>query len=59
MWIDVKDLLPNVGERVLISYTAFGERIYVEGKYIGYDNIFDTADGIKAPTHWSPYVLGL
>lgn len=56
MWINVNDELPKVGQKVLICYTALGELNYVEGEYIGYDNVFDTKVGIKAPTHWNPNI---
>lgn len=55
MWIDVNTLLPNVKDKVLICYTAFGKRKYAEAIYEG-DNLFQTREGMKIPTHWSPYI---
>lgn len=59
MWINVDDEMPKVGQKVLICYKAFGERNYVEGKYVGFDNVFETSDGIKEPTHWNPNIPNL
>lgn len=53
MWIDVNTLLPNVKDKVLICYTAFEQREYAEAIYVG-DNLFQTREGMKIPTHWSP-----
>lgn len=56
MWITVDEDLPNTNQTVLICYKAFGEYFYTEGKYIGYDNVFETKDGLKSPMYWNPDV---
>lgn len=58
MWIDVNTLMPNVKDKVLICYIAFGKRKYAEAIYVG-DNLFQTREGMKIPTHWSPYIPNL
>lgn len=56
MWMDVNVTLPNIGDKVLICYTAFGQREYAEAEYVG-DSLFRVRDSIKVATHWSPHTV--
>lgn len=61
MWKTVKHEQPNVGQRVLICYIAFGISTYSEATYIEYDaecykGYFQTDQGVKVASHWNPEI---